>query len=277
MKKSSIWLAALLLLYGVQALADNRPINIIDDRNVIAGEEEATRASRAQADASRWRFAFGAGGLSAPVYPGADSNFGSAVPIVHARRGAFFAGIGGVGYDLLRREDWLATVSLSPSRGRKQSDDPRLQGMGRIDSTVRANAQLEWNRGILQVRAGASSDIAGNEQGTLLRFDALVRLPLSASTVLIAGPGLTWADARHADSYFSIGQPQSTRSGLPAYDAGAGLNSARFTFTVLQRFAGRWLGVASLSAAKLTGDAADSPVTLEKKQLQFFAGAVYIL
>jgi outer membrane protein len=268
--------ASALAAYSVSVWAQSRSINVLDDRSAVSGDTEVERSSREDADPGRWRFALGAGFLAAPTYPGADSSRGTLVPLVQARKGNFFIGVGGVGYDLYKDSTWLFSASLSPSRGRKEADDPHLRGLGNIESTARANIQAGFARGVIQVKTQLSTDVAGNKQGTLARLDVQGRLPLSARSVLFAGPGVTWANDEYASSYFGVNATQSANSGLAQHGADSGVNSVRFTAGAIRKFGSNWLGVASLTLSKLRGDAANSPVTQDRTQNQFFAGAAYI-
>ena len=77
-------------------------------------------------------------------------------------------------------------------------------------------------------------------------------------------------------TFFGVTREQSARSGLPEFEAQSGVNSARFTAGAVRRLAPDWFVSASVSAARLAGDAAASPITETRQQYLFFASAAYL-
>ena len=131
---------------------------------------------------------------------------------------------------------------------------------------MRAGVFGSYSFGRYVLRASAGSDISGNDQGTIARFDAIARFRPSERLTLSAGPGITWADSEYTRTFFGVDADQSARSGLPQYEAKSGLNSARFSLGATYQITGDWSAGAFFTAARLQGDAADSPVTQDKSQ-----------
>ena len=231
-----------------------------------------------QQDASpRFRAALGAGVAVAPTYPGADGYRAHLAPAIHLAYGPVFFGIGGLGVNLYRGAGWRFGVNLMPGRGRDESDDPHLSGLGNVDRTWRGGVFAVYFREGYLARGSVSTDIAGHHQGTLARFDVYARRPVGDGLVLFAGPGLTWADRNYTQTFFGVTPAQSAASGLPQFDAGAGVSSARVSAGAVYRLAPRWRLLSSYSYARLTGDAGSSPITENRNQQFVAVSAVYLV
>ena len=240
----------------------------------IAQEDPATTTE------TRWRVAVGAGVLSAPKFPGSDKQRTLALPVVLASLsyGRFFIGgdpaagsAGGIGMRLYTDPHWRFAAGLSADLGhRKESDDPRLTGLGDVDRTASAFVSAAYVAGPVTTRLRVASDILGHDQGTLARLDVLARARASERVTVFAGPGVTWADRRYTQTFFGVTADQSARSGLPQFDAGAGWNSARFSAGAIWRIDARWSASAFAAVARLQSDAVDSPITEDRSQ--YYAG-----
>jgi outer membrane scaffolding protein for murein synthesis (MipA/OmpV family) len=244
----------------------------------LAGAAPALAQESAGADDERWRVAVGGGVISAPKFPGSDRQRTLVLPFVAASWGRFFVGgdpaagsAGAIGLRLYTDSHWRLAAGLSADLGhRKESDDPRLTGLGDVRRTASAVVAAAYTYEWLTARVRVASDILGHDQGTLVRFDLIGRTRAGERTTLFAGPGVTWADRRYAQTFFGVSADQSARSVLPQFDAGAGWNSARFTMGANYRIAARWNLGAFASYARLQGDAVDSPITEDRSQ--YFAG-----
>jgi outer membrane protein len=205
----------------------------------------------------------GGGLIYGPKYPGADRYRLRALPFLAAAYGPFFlggdpgSGGGGVGMNLLRDSAWRFGVSLTPGfgRARRESDHPSLAGLGDIERASRANVfgGYTWRRW-LSATARVSSDVEGKDQGTTVALDLNARWPVAERLFMSAGPGVTWADKDYTMTFF----------GTPTYEAGSGWNLVRLGVGAGYRIDAHWSMGSRLSVSKLVGDAADSPITLDR-------------
>ena len=195
------------------------------------------------------------------------------MPVIGASYGAFFfggdpgSGGGGMGVNLVRDPAWRFGFSLAPGfgRARRESDHPSLAGMGDIDRATRATifggyTWRRWLSGTLRV----STDIEGKDHGTLALFDLNARWRVAERVFMSAGPGVTWADSDYTMTFFGVTPEQATRSTLPAYEAGGGWNAVRFGVGASYRIDAHWNVGARVSASRIVGDAADSPITRDR-------------
>ena len=86
---------------------------------------------------------------------------------------------------------------------------------------------------------------------------------------------LTWADRKFMQSYYGITPLQSSLTGLPVYAAGSGLRAVQWGVLGSVELSPRWLIPWSASMQRLAGDAADSPIALERTTWSANAGVAY--
>ena len=246
----------------------------------VLGSACLALAVQAGAQETAWRVSVGGGLVSMPKFPGADSQRILALPFVAASYGRFFFGadpgaasLGGVGVNLYRDSHWRLATALSASLSRrKESDDPRLQGLGDVDRTVTAGVGVAYTQDWFTLSTGVLTDVLNRGHGTLARFDARARYRPGEQLTFFAGPGLTWADNRYTQMFFGVDANQSAASGLPQFDAHAGLNSVRFSLGAGYRFDRHWGAGVFGSISRLRDDAASSPITEDRSQ--YFIGAL---
>jgi MipA family protein len=237
-------------------------------------------ALHAAAQEPSWRVSVGAGIDSVPKFPGADSQRIFLVPFFAASYGRFFVGaypgaasLAGIGVNFYRDSHWRLAAALSAGLAeRKQSDDPRLQGLGDVDRTVSAGAAAAYTQDWFLVSASVLTDVLNRGQGTLVNLNALGRYRFDERLTFFGGPGLTWADSRYTQTFFGVTPDQSAASGLPEFGTHAGLNSVRLGLGASYRITSRWTAGLFGSIARLEGDAASSPIT--ESRSQHFVGAV---
>lgn len=269
-------LVAILLLAAAWSGAHAQGMEFYAPLGGDPGDSGFDNAQQQRAE-PRLRAALGVGAGISPRYPGSDAYRAHVFPAIHLAYGPVFFGIGGLGMNLYRAQGWRVGVNVMPSRGRDESDDPHLRGLGDVDRTVRGGAFAVYYREGYLARFGVSTDIGGNHQGTVVRFDVYARRPLGEGVVLFAGPGLTWADRNYTQTFFGVTAAQSAASGLPQFDAGAGVASARLSAGAIYRLAPRWRLLSSYSYSRLTGDAGSSPITENRNQHFVAVSAVYLL
>ena len=225
-------------------------------------------------DEAGTRISVGAGVISAPKYPGADTYRLRAIPVISLSFGRFFVvggdpggggggGGGGLGMNIVRDPAWRLGVALAPGfgRARRESDHPSLAGLGDIDRATRAVAFAGYTRGWLSANLRVATDIEGEDQGTLATFDLSARYRATPELSFSAGPGITWADDDYMMTFFGVSGEQAARSSLPAYEAKGGVHALRFGVGASYRFDRRWSVGGRVSTSRLVGDAEDSPIT----------------
>lgn len=238
----------------------------------------------AQPAPDEWKFSLGLGVASAPLYPGGADTKVRALPVLSANHGRFFiggvpgAGVpAGVGAYLVQDQHWRLGVGLGGNidKPRKESDSPRLRGLGDIDRTALGALFGSYVDPWFELRAGVLGDIGGKRQGTRVSLDAELRYALTERLMFTGGPGLTWADGRYTQTFFGIDAAQSASSGRAEYRAKSGINAVRIGLGAQYGLTQHWGLGARVIASTLRGAAADSPITEKRSQNTFAVFASY--
>ena len=268
--KKAAFSLLLSALAAVPAHAQDAGAGVFDEYGPNAAE------SFERATAARWRFAVGGGLAADPNFQGSDKYRVHPTLFIFAGYGPFFIGFGGAGVNFYRAPGLRVGAIVSLGQGRNESTDARLSGLGNIDRTVVAGLfAVHATRGYL-ARVATYTDIGGEHHGSLARLDLFGRFRTGERVGFFAGPGLTWGSSQYNQTFFGVTDEQSLRSGFPAFSAGSGINNARVTAGTNYRFAPNWRLFGGLTASRLVGDAAASPITEEKNQYRAFLSAIYL-
>jgi hypothetical protein len=84
--------------------------------------------------------------------------------------------------------------------------------------------------------------------------------------VLSAGPGVTFANQEYMQTFFGVTSAQATRSVLAPYTPASGVSFVNVSVGATYLLSSRWFLGAHATAARLQGDAADSPIIADKNQ-----------
>jgi outer membrane protein len=226
-------------------------------------------------ESDSWQFTLGAGAISRPKFPGSSSRETLGIPLVNASYGRYFLGGApgtglpfGLGARLVNTPEWQFGVVLGPDirKPRKESDDARLKGLGDISSTAHAGLFGGYRHGWFGVRGNVITDAGGKHEGTLASLEFEARYELLPGLSVSAGPGLTWADRKYTQTFFGIDAAQSANSGRSEYSAQAGVNSLRFSVGADYHIDSHWFVGGRVEAARLHGDARNSPITESASQ-----------
>ena len=237
-------------------------------------------ASTALADETKeekrsFQATLGAGVVQMPEYPGSDENRTQALPLVSVRYKRFFLGgapgsgsPGGLGAYLYESDRWTLGAVASPDARdpRKESDDERLRGLGDIDATVRAGLFTSYRIGWLKLSASAMTDVADKQPGTIANLDAEFTYRPFPKLILSGGPGVSWSDKKYVQTFFGVTGEQAARSGFAPYTPAGGVSVVRVSFGAQYLLTPHWFLGARATAARLQGDAANSPIVVEKNQ-----------
>lgn len=224
----------------------------------------------------RWRLALGGGLAADPNFQGSDKYRVHPTLFIFAGYGPFFIGFGGAGVNLYRAPGLRMGIIVSLGPGRDESTDARLAGLGNVDRTVLAGLFAVHATRDFLTRVVAYTDVGGERHGTLARLDVFARFRTGERVGFFAGPGFTWGSSQYNQTFFGVTAEQSARSGFPEFNASSGVNDVRLTAGTNYRFAPNWRLFGGLTASRLAGDAAASPITEEKTQYRAFATAIYL-
>lgn len=215
---------------------------------------------------AEWQVVVGGGAMIAPEYEGSDEYKVMPVPFVSATLfDVLTVDTTGATLKVLERDAYKLSVRLGYELGRQEDDSDRLRGMGDVDfgATVGAKAAVEL--GPVELFAMVDKTIGGSE-GLVGRVGLEATQPVSERLFLGASASAVFADENHMQAYFGVSAEQAARSGLARYDAGAGLKRADFSLSATYSINRNWVVRGEAQVGVLLGDAADSPVVVEKIQ-----------
>jgi len=220
----------------------------------------------------------------APEYIGGDEYEFIPQPSVNAKYENFFLntrGFGitysGLGYNLVDDNGFKAGPIFNLDLGRDEDQSSDLRGLGDIGTTLLGGAFVEYEPGNWRFTAAALYALAGDVEGFGINVSAGYDFELSRQLIVTPFVGSTWVSKKYSETYFGIDDAQSARSGLPQYNADSGFNNFSAGFSTRYFLDKHWaiLGIASFN--KLSGSAADSPLTKLRGSDTFGFGSISIL
>lgn len=227
---------------------------------------DPSRFGRIGAKLAEWHVVAGGGAMIAPEYEGSDEFKVTPVPFVSATLfDTLTIDPTGATLEIVERDAFNLSARLGYELGRQEDDSDHLKGLGDIDFGATVGAKAAVQLGPVELFALLDKTI-GSSEGLVGRVGLEVAQPVSERLILGASASAVVADENHMQSYFGVNAEQATRSGLARFDAGAGLKRADFSLSATYSINQNWLVRGEAQVGVLLGDAADSPVVLEKLQ-----------
>ena len=238
---------------------------------------------------TRWRYVVGLGGAVQPGYSGGSQYELRLKPIWAVQWGRWRIGSGGVGSllgraaedssgastDLYRGDRLASSLALRWDSGRPSSDDPALAGLRDVRSTLRARVAVHyrlsdpWSLDLM-----LSEDVLGRGAGLLANVGFSRSGRWTADTTWALGAGLTMADARFVRGRHGV-PVAAAQPARPAFQPGGGPHELHWGLSTRSNMGSRWVLLGTVGAARLVGDAADSPLTDSSTRLQLGLGLVW--
>jgi outer membrane scaffolding protein for murein synthesis (MipA/OmpV family) len=181
----------------------------------------------------------------------------------------WFAGVtNGVGINLSNSQQQQFGVRLTADLGRKEKRSGALRGMGDIDARPEAGAfyNLVLSESVFvtsSLRAGSGD----GGKGVVLDLGAGLATMLAPEWRLGTGVALSLANASHIQRFYGVTAAQATRSGYRVTSAGGGLRDLRANVALTHVIDLRQSVTLAVSANRLMGDAAGSPLTRQRSSM----------
>lgn len=223
-------------------------------------------------DMPDWRVEAGGAVEARPVYQGSTTYRVLLGPVIDVRyRDLAFASVGeGLGYNLLRGENFRAGIAVGYDLGRRASEDlGELKGMGNISAApeVKLFGSYAVSKNVPVVIRADVRQFVGGANGMVGDLDFYMPLPGSSQKlVMFAGPSVTFADRLYMQTEFGVNPNQALASGHAQYLAHGGFESAGIGFSATRFISTRWLINMELAANRLLGSALESPIDQTKIQ-----------
>jgi MipA family protein len=222
------------------------------------------RPPSAAATLSDWIITIGGDARTVPQYTGSNAWRVAPVPYFDARRvgskEGFHAPRDGLGITLFDNGVLAIGPVGSLISPRRASSSSALSGLGNVAFTGLIGGfadywTVPWLRSRIEIMQGFGG-ATGIE--TNLFIDAV--LPLSTALTWSGGLRASYVTNGLERPYFGITQAQSTASGLPVYNAGAGWQAVGAGTQLKYRFNPTWTTYVFIEYDKLVGVTASSPV-----------------
>jgi outer membrane protein len=220
-----------------------------------------------------------------PAYDGSKSQVNDIVPVVRYYGQHLFArttqGIleGGARWNL--GPGLAVGVQLAYEEGRDTSESAflRTHNFGDdVDASGSVGAHVEWDTKLgpapVSLLARYRQDV-DSDRGALadLRFN--VGLYGQNNTIIALYTQATWASSKATNTFFGVSPAQAAATGLPAYEAGSGLQHVGLGLLASHDLTRRWTLVGSIQERWLQGDASRSPLAERSRSNYANAGIAY--
>lgn len=256
------------------------PSTAQEDADAAAVAATTGLPSAAGAMQPGWRNQWGLGFIANPRFVGGDEYNTRVIPYVDLRyfdqKGTrFFAnvpqGVGGYAYrsrDLASGRFLNIGAALAP--GFNVRDDS-IDGLDEVGVSTEARLLLETGGRRWTASATLAQDIGSGHEGSYLDINVALRGRLGSGSGFYAfGPVLRFGDSTYKDALFGVTPADALETGLPAYDADAGVERLGLQALASMPVArSKWRFTALLRASQLIDNAADSPIVLDESQFFF--------
>lgn len=224
-----------------------------------------------------WKVSIGPGLYVFPKFPGSSQLQVLPFPMqdISWKDRIFSQGPDVLGVNALEGDNYHLGMSVSfDFQSRSSSDSPRLSGLPNVHFGPKLRLFGDYTVWAFTGAAAVYQDIAGTGQGLTATGDLLVSAPVG-KWLFSMGPGLTWANGEYTRTFFGITPQESAASGLPRYDTGAGLRDVHFNVSATGTLSRHWSVNIAAVAGRLEHDAAGSPVTERRLDLNGTASLLY--
>jgi len=159
-------------------------------------------------------------------------------------------------------------------------EDDVVKKMEEIDGTIEAGAFIgyEWKDSQNPLhRWGVTleflGDVGNEYKGYLFNLSARYWVPVHKMAEIGLAVGTTYTDDNYMEKYFGVDKRDSDRTGLPIFEAEAGMKEVRVIPAVVVHFSPNWHVGAGVRYARFLDDAEDSPVVDDRGSAdQWIAG-----
>ena len=171
--------------------------------------------------------------------------------------------------------DKLGAALMYDFTEREEKDSPKFAQLGGVPTTLRLKLFAEKRLAMFSIGGTVATDVGGHNLGTVAQAHVALLLPLTAHGFMSIGPGVTWSDEHYMRAFYGVSAQQSVISGLPQFDATSGISDMYLEAVAGYDISSRWSVTVDAIAARLHGDAADSPFTQTRSQVSVLASITY--
>jgi outer membrane scaffolding protein for murein synthesis (MipA/OmpV family) len=230
-------------------------------------QSEATAAEGEQK--ASYHAALGPGIYVAPTFPGARSSRQVLFPFLDAEYDDrwYTSASDIIGLYGVKTASTQAGAAIAwDLTERLARDDWRLRNLPDVRETARLKLFASHTIAMFTADANIATDLLEHGQGTLGQVNLWITIPFHPALSLSIGPGLTWADEKYVNTFYTVTPNEAERSGLPAFSARAGVADLHFNAFADWKISSNYETGVSFAATALRNDVNRSPITVQTKQ-----------
>ncbi|TFW18001.1 MipA/OmpV family protein [Duganella callida] len=228
------------------------------------------------------RFSAGGGLAYVPEYAGADKSRFVPLPFLERTwdNGVFASTRRGIGWGTVA-DGVSLSAALSYDGGREDhkksyfSGSDALKGMGKIEGAAQAVLSAGYQLGDVGLSFSTNQNLSHREYGATYTLGGSMSLYAGAADQLGLGVSAQYGDRKHAQTWFGVTAEQSARSGYRQHTAGAGFETVTAGLNWMHTLDRNWSVLTMVGVTRLSGDAADSPLTKRKTTPMVVTGISY--
>jgi outer membrane scaffolding protein for murein synthesis (MipA/OmpV family) len=230
-------------------------------------------------DEPGWIISIGPGAQLVPKYPGADEVGLAPLGVASLRREGSRLQIPGAdsgwGFGLLSSESVFNFGPAVRFAAKREEEDVGAP-VGGVDLTFEAGGFVSLlPTEHFRLRAEGRYGLNGHD-GFLGDLGADLVLGDRETSVFTIGPRARWADDNYHDAYYSVTPAVAAAAGLPVFDADSGFHAYGVIGAGTIMLSRSWGLYGYARYDRLTGDAADSPITRAFGSRDQFSGGLAI-
>jgi outer membrane scaffolding protein for murein synthesis (MipA/OmpV family) len=215
----------------------------------------------------------GALGVYEPKYQGSKSYEFNVLPIIKFDTGSALMkrfdvrSLDDISFSVVQSDSFQLGILGGYCDERKQSDSPRLNGMGDIDGGLVVGGFARYNLGPGYLRASYHRQVTDDDNGAVLKLIAGGDYQAAPGVMLHVFTGVEVGDRDYMQTYFGVTAAQSARSGLTTFAPGGGIKSFHLGIGTDYEILPTWTLTASAEYVRFLGDASRSPIVEETDQV----------
>lgn len=232
----------------------------------------------AEAPSDRWRYTVGLGMAVVPDYEGSENYEPVPLPVARVQKGYRYGQLFGlkVSSNLVQHPNYRAGPVLNFRPKRNDVENDNVANQAAVDEAleigVKLGYDLQLDDGVLGAELELVQDVIDGHDGGLITPEINYRRPLGDHWSMRLATSITYATDHYMNSYFSVSPLEAARTGLPAFDADAGIKDVSVKIGLGYEITESWgLGVIG-GYKRLLNDAEDSPITKVGDKHQFIVG-----
>lgn len=238
--------------------------------------EEAVASRNGPAKSEDWKIDVGVVAAYVQDFPGASAQQLTPLPYfdIDYKGKYFLHATSGAGIYLYNEGNNFISTSLTYARGREEDEAGFLNGLGDIDNGIAARTAAQVDMTYFVLGGYVTHQVVGSDTGTEATVYATTRLGAAEGFRIYPTLLTTFVDDERNQAFFGITPEQAANTSFAQYTPEGGHKSYGVQLQGLYDFNKDWRIAGQVNWERLTGDAADSPITQDENQYFYSLGFI---